>query len=141
MKVNNDLYNQPFIGAPVPNIKWTLPDWFYPLHSPKMAPQKSSVKHWDLDNFISETKMSLIQIRNIKLLNLFVPILIILLIHKIMMKNHENVTESFSIYMKNNLENERIKNFLNIDVKNISNNDAKITVFQLLAFPLQNLCR
>ena len=85
--------------------------------------------------------MSLIQIRNIKLLNLFVPILIILLIHKIMMKNHENVTESFSIYMKNNLENERIKNFLNIDVKNISNNDAKITVFQLLAFPLQNLCR
>ena len=58
-----------------------------------------------------------------------------------MMKNNENVTESFSIYIKNNLENERIENFLNIDVNKISNNDAKISVFQLLAFPLQNLCR
>ena len=80
-------------------------------------------------------------------LNIFLLIVVFTLLFKILVEKEEKLNveqqkiDSFSIYVENNPENERIQKFLNIDINKISNKDAKLSVFQLLAFPLQNLCR
>ena len=80
-------------------------------------------------------------------LNIFLLIVVFTLLFKILVEKEEKLKveqqkiDSFSIYVENNPENERIRKFLNIDISKISNKDAKLSVFQLLAFPLQNLCR
>lgn len=87
--------------------------------------------------------------------NIFLCVVIFTLILKLTVKREENLmmkenkgkevkemeADSFSIYVENNPENKRIENFLSVDINKISNHDAKLTVFQLLAFPLQNICR
>ena len=78
---------------------------------------------------------------------LFILIVVFTLLFKILVEKEEKLNveqqkiDSFSTYVENNPENERIQKFLNIDINKISNKDAKLSVFQLLAFPLQNLCR
>ena len=80
-------------------------------------------------------------------LNIFLLIVVFTLLFKILVEKEEKLNveqqkiDSFSTYVENNPENERIQKFLNIDINKISNKDAKLSVFQLLAFPLQNLCR
>ena len=80
-------------------------------------------------------------------LNIFLLIVVFTLLFKILVEKEEKLNveqqkiDSFSIYVENNPENERIQKFLKIDINKISNKDAKLSVFQLLAFPLQNLCR
>ena len=80
-------------------------------------------------------------------LNIFLLIVVFTLLFKILVEKEEKLNveqqkiDSFSIYVENNPENERIQKFLNIDINKISNKDAKLSVFQLFAFPLQNLCR
>ena len=80
-------------------------------------------------------------------LNIFLLIVVFTLLFKMLVEKEEKLNveqqkiDSFSIYVENNPENERIQKFLNIDINKISNKDAKLSVFQLLAFPLQNLCR
>ena len=80
-------------------------------------------------------------------LNIFLLIVVFTLLFKILEEKEEKLNveqqkiDSFSTYVENNPENERIQKFLNIDINKISNKDAKLSVFQLLAFPLQNLCR
>ena len=80
-------------------------------------------------------------------LNVFLLIVVFTLLFKILVEKEEKLNveqqkiDSFSLYVENNPENERIQKFLNIDINKISNKDAKLSVFQLLAFPLQNLCR
>ena len=80
-------------------------------------------------------------------LNIFLLIVVFTLLFKIHVEKEEKLKveqqkiDSFSIYVENNPENERIQKFLNIDINKISNKDAKLSVFQLLAFPLQILCR
>ena len=88
--------------------------------------------------FLSEGMTSLI---------LFLLIVVFTLLFKIHVEKEEKLKveqhkiDSFAIYIENNPETERIQKFLNIDINKISNKDAKLLVFQLLAFPLQNLCR
>ena len=78
---------------------------------------------------------------------LFILIVVFTLLFKILVEKEEKLNveqqkiDSFYLYVENNPENERIQKFLNIDINKISNKDAKLSVFQLLAFPLQNLCR
>ena len=76
--------------------------------------------------------------------NIFLLVILFTLLFKILVEKEgiqvENI-DSFAMYIENNPEIERIQNFLNIDRNKISNSDAKLSVFQLLAFPIQNLCR
>ena len=87
----------------------------------------------------------LLCLRTVYLLNIFFLLVVLTLLFKILVEKEEKLEQhkidSFSIYIENNPETERIQKFLNIDINTISNKDAKLLVFQLLAFPIQNLCR